>query len=131
METNGIAGKSGWSKSIGGLTENFASSLSNLDESLKKGIPVIVGVNKSTKDFDWTNTKADGSVSPTDHFVVIVGKTVTGEGKVAYRFFDPARYRAADGTSPNNLLVQGDNGQFTGNPYKSHNYSLGELRVTQ
>lgn len=131
METSGKAGKAGWQKSIGGLTDNFASSLTKLDESLMKGVPVIVGVNKNTKNFDWTNTKPDGTVSPTDHFVVIVGKTVTGDGRVAYRFYDPARYRLADGTSPKNLLVQEDNGQFTGNPYKSHNYSLGEIRATK
>ncbi len=96
-----------------------------------KGIPVIVGVNKDTKNFDWTNTKPDGSVSPTDHFVVMVGKTTTSDGRAAYRFFDPARYSVASGTSTANLLIQGDSGQFTGNPYKSHNYSLGEIRTTK
>lgn len=129
IKTNGKKGESGFSKSIGGLTDNFASSLSELDQSLMKGVPVIVGVNKNTRNHKWTNTKTDGNVSPTDHFVVIIGKTVTSDGQVAYRFFDPARYSVANGTSSKNLLVQEKGGQFTGNPYKNHNYSLSEIRA--
>ena len=125
-----VSRENGFNKSIGGLTENFASSISELDNSLLSGVPVVVGVNNNTKNHRWTNKKPDGGVSPTDHFVVIIGKSITSDGKVAYRFFDPARYSASKGTSPSNLLIQEDGGQFTGNPYKENFYSLSEVRST-
>lgn len=130
IQSSGSSKKGNFKKGISGLTTNFASSLGQLDESLSKGVPVIAGVNKNTKNFSWTNSKSDGNVSPTDHFVVIVGKTVTSDGRVAYRYFDPARYSKANGTSEKNLLVQGESGQLTGKPYGKHTYSLGEIRPT-
>lgn len=130
MQSSGDSKAGTFKKGISGLTSNFASSLGELDESLAKGVPVIAGVNKNTKNLSWTNSKTDGNVSPTDHFVVIIGKTVTSDGRVGYRYFDPARYSKANGTSPNNLLIQDRSGQLTGKPYGKHTYSLGEIRPT-
>lgn len=118
-------------KGLSRVSEQAAEGKTKLDSLLNSGMPVIVGVNRNSEKHNarWTNRKLDGSLSPTDHFVVIVGRATLEDGSVAYRYFDPGRTRRKDSTNPNNLLIV-KNGYIAGEGYKSV-YTISEVRNTE
>ncbi|MCB9235521.1 MAG: hypothetical protein H6581_27945 [Bacteroidia bacterium] len=116
----------GFKKWISGVSKEAKVGESMLDKLLNAKIPVIVGVNRDSQNAKWTNTKTDGNLSPTDHFVIVVGRTTLEDGSKAYRYYDSGRYSKAKGTSPQNLLIV-NNGYISGNTYCGK-YVLSEIR---
>ncbi|MBC7388131.1 MAG: DUF4280 domain-containing protein [Opitutaceae bacterium] len=93
-----------------------------IDSQLKKGNPVVVGVDDNLRVSDYNVHKA------TDHFFVIVASGCEN-GKRFYRFFDVGSAKLEQGTNENNklfiekdLLIQG----FSSS--KSHFYTVTEIR---
>ena len=95
----------------------------------------MIGVNKDTKAKARTNTHREGGVSPTDHYILIVGRTVKN-GKLGYLYYDPGRKQEAAATSPDNFLEAGgsyldgqvDGSFFGDHAYGKHNYVISEVR---
>ena len=93
-----------------------------IDMQLEAGKPVMIGVDDGrTADYNADQT--------TEHFVVIVGKVVQ-DGKISYRFFDPATSWGSKGYSEDNLLEVGeDNASMSGASYSgSKTYRLSQVR---
>ncbi|MEM1000877.1 MAG: hypothetical protein AAGN35_27735 [Bacteroidota bacterium] len=121
--------KDGFKKWLSGVASQAEAGKSRLDQLLTEGKPVIVGVNRSNKNARWTNYKPDGSLSPTDHFVVIVARQTMEDGTVAYRYFDPGRSHVDNGASADNLLFQ-QNEYIAAEGHKSR-YTVSEVRNTK
>jgi|GEM_PF-4647041 len=127
---SGSKEKGNFKKWISGIDHEAEQGKGKLDEMLEAGMPVIVGVNRNSEKHNakWTNTHREGGLSPTDHYVVIVGRIVQPDGSVGYRYFDPGRTNASNGADPKNLLVV-ENGYIKGQGYKS-TYTISEVRNT-
>ncbi|MEM6269854.1 MAG: hypothetical protein AAF998_10475 [Bacteroidota bacterium] len=117
-------------KWVGDVDSEATAGKSKLDTMLESGMPVIVGVNRNSAKHNarWTNTHREGGLSPTDHYVVIVGRVNLEGGKVGYRFFDPGRSRTSDACAESNLLII-ENAYIKGDGYKSV-YTMSEVRDT-
>jgi RHS repeat-associated protein len=89
----------------GDVLPDAEAAIKKIDEILKSGKPVVVGVNYESGSPNNDKT--------TDHFVVIVGKGVDANGKVYYQFWDVGVYDNPDGhkkgTSEENRLYQEGN----------------------
>lgn len=129
VATNGKEGAE-WRKSISGVSAEAPAGKSRLDSLLEAKMPVIIGVNRDDQNFRATNYKPDGSVSPSDHYVIVVGRVSLEGGKTGYRYYDPGRYGVANGTSSTNLLIQ-ENDYLKGEGYQDFTYTLGEIRDTK
>lgn len=74
-----------------------------INKALNSGKPIIVGVDYK---------KANYNDGITDHFIVIVGRTVTtdnnGNQVIQYHYYDPAATGQDVGTSDNNVLTLKD-----------------------
>lgn len=63
-------------------TENYQRGLNEINTSMGKGEPVMIGVDHSPGSGNVDDT--------TDHFMVIAGRTINlGTGEVSYRYYDP------------------------------------------
>jgi len=82
------------------ITNEFERGVSYIDESLRLGRPVLIGVH-----FEGRATRVGNRNSGTFHFMVIVGK-VYRNSRMYYRFYDPGRLNTnrAAATDENNLL---------------------------
>lgn len=104
---------------------SFEEGLDYIDDQLKQGIPVVVGVSydkgKSVGD-DWKDDAAD-------HFVIIVG----GGRTSGYHYFDPATGNPGRGTSTDNkFTMQGnllkDKNNCTNSKKGEKDYTLTSIR---
>lgn len=94
-----------------------------INGALESGNPIIVGVDYKEGDYN-------GGFE--DHFIVIVGRTVSSDGSVQYRYFDPRTGYASIGTSSNNILTLTTDGKLTGTfPDSSHNYTVTSVRTNK
>ena len=92
-----------------------------VDAALENGNPIIVGV-----DYKVTNYN-DGLE---DHFIVIVGRTISSDGSVQYNYFDPTTSDTDRGTSSNNVLTLTADGTLTGTfPRSNNNYTVTTVRT--
>lgn len=105
------------------LSPGYDSAVNLLDDTLDKGKPVIVGVDRGIVG----NYNANAA---TDHFVVIVARIMIG-GKVYYQFYDPGTSYPEKGTHPTNLLAFDQAGFLTGTSYyNGKTYVVTEVRPT-
>jgi hypothetical protein len=115
------------------ISEN--DTIKKAKKLIKQNTPIIAGVfyeynERPAKKKGPGNTTADGSWSPSNHFVVIVGYGIDMEGKEYFRFYDPASKDF--GNDENNKLyfdIQTNfiKGKRTGDSQKK--YVLTELRL--
>lgn len=104
-----------------------AQSGIDINKALKNGEPIIIGVDYKVVDY---NDKLE------DHFIVIVGRTVTEDSKgdqiVQYHYYDPQTSQSAHGTSTNNILTLTSGNKLTGTyttiSEKSQNYTATSVR---
>jgi muramidase (phage lysozyme) len=93
-----------------------------IDSQLKKGNPVVVGLDDNLRKTTYNVHKA------TDHFFVIVGSGCE-DGKRFYNFFDVGSKTRDKGTDSSNKLTIKDNlliqGKSNGG---THNYTITEIR---
>lgn len=76
--------------------QEFDAGVNYLKETLKKGIPVVVGV-----DNDYATYNSDLT---TEHFVTIVGMGEESDGRRFFLFYDNASFFTSIGTSLDNKL---------------------------
>jgi hypothetical protein len=101
-----------------------------IHEALKRGIPIIVGVDYSGTN-DATNPNPDKT---TDHFIVIVGSGVDEGGRPYFKFFDNATNFVSKGANNNNRLYYDTvSSELKGQTHVtySNGTKLPEYRVTQ
>ena len=92
-----------------------------IDKQLIAGKPVMIGV-------DDGRIEVYNDDATTEHFIVIVGKVVK-EGKVYYRYFDPATRWGQKGYSADNLLLLGADFSLGGKSYSGEkDYRLAQVR---
>lgn len=92
-----------------------------IDQQLLAGKPVMIGV-------DDGRVEVYNDDATTEHYVVIVAKVVK-EGKVYYRYFDPATRWGSKGYSENNLLLLGADYSLAGKSYSGEkDYRLAQVR---
>lgn len=108
----------------------FTVGVEAINDSLSKGIPVVVGIDY--KDGSPNNDKM------TDHFVVIVSSTTTknsdGSYVTQYNFYDPATSHTDVGTSDSNILTVGDgriSGSFTTASGEVRDYTVTSVRTVK
>jgi RHS repeat-associated protein len=89
--------------------KTLEAAYSKINESLKSGSPVIVGVDYTS--IQKANKQTDNT---TDHFIVIVGRGIDDKG-MYYEFYDNATSQQSSGTNTtiNRLYIQKD-GTLTG-----------------
>ncbi|MCB9236236.1 MAG: hypothetical protein H6581_31595 [Bacteroidia bacterium] len=127
--SKGEKGTKGFQKWIKGPSAEFDAGKSRLDALLEAKKPAIIGVNRDDQNTRWTNTHRDGGVSPSDHYVIVVGRMQLEDGSTAYQYYDPARWSVAKGTSPQNLLIV-KNGMIKAEGYDNFTYTMSEVRNT-
>lgn len=103
-------------------TSRYSEGISYIDNQLKMGHPVIVGV-------DYKNGHSTGdrrADQAADHFVIIVG----GDLSSGYHYFDPATASQERGTSSSNKFTEqvGVLRSTTNCTGKSHEYILTSIR---
>ena len=105
--------------------QKFDEGVSYIDESLKSGKPVIIGVHYENRT-DIVNRYGNKA---TFHFMVIVGKKCKN-GEEYYRFYDPGREKDEKGTSELNLLKVDRIRGMIYNYYKDDDviYTITEIR---
>ncbi len=108
-------------------------ALDYIDEYLEQGIAVVVGVDHtfnrslSKKHKKTTSKHTRGyNEGTTDHFIVVIGKGVTEDGKKYYQYYDPGTSHKSVGTNTDNKLIENEKGHFTSpQPYnKKRTYHL-------
>ena len=101
---------------------NAQKGIDYIDSQLKKGNPVVVGLDDNHRKTTYNVHK------PTDHFFVIVGSGCEN-GKRFYNFFDVGSKTRDKGTDSSNRLTIKDNllieGKSNGG---THNYTITEIR---
>lgn len=103
-------------------TSQYSEGISYIDNQLKAGHPVIVGV-----DYKKGHSTGDGRADQAaDHFVIIVGGNLSS----GYHYFDPATASQERGTSSSNKFTeQGGVLKSTTNcTGKTHEYTLTSVR---
>jgi hypothetical protein len=85
-----------------------------IDQELKAGRPVVVGVSHPLSGDDATvaDKVKRNTDHVTDHFVVITGRGTDAQGNTYYSFNDPASKSGAD-TNTNNRLYLGADGKLS------------------
>ncbi len=93
-----------------------------IDQQLVGGKPVMIGV-------DDGRVEAYNADATTEHFIVIVGKVVSGS-TISYRYFDPGTRWGHNGYSADNLLEMSAGGDaLSGDSYSgSKTYNLSQVR---
>jgi hypothetical protein len=83
------------------LTVENSQNYSIIDKNLKKGFPVIVGVNISNEDASTNNNSA------TNHYIVIIGRHYDNTGNKSYYFHEVGTTHSniGDGRNKNNILT--------------------------
>ncbi|MDR1554054.1 MAG: hypothetical protein LBS69_11430, partial [Prevotellaceae bacterium] len=101
----------------------FEESISYIDETLKSGNPVLIGVHyKNNKDKLYNANKA------TLHYMIIVGK-IHKNGKEYYWFYDPAKTVQSYGVAVTNLLEIDRNKNMIHGIYQNDKpYTITEVR---
>ena len=103
-------------------TSRYSEGISYIDNQLRMGHPVIVGV-----DYKNGHSTGDGRADQAaDHFVIIVG----GDLSSGYHYFDPATASQERGTSSSNKFTEqvGVLRSTTNCTGKSHEYILTSIR---
>jgi hypothetical protein len=94
-----------------------------INAALENGDPIIVGV-------DYKKGNYNGGFE--DHFIVIVGRTVSSDGSVQYLYFDPRTGDQSIGTSSDNILTLTADGKLTGTfPGSQNNYTVTSVRTNK
>ncbi len=96
-----------------------------LDNQLKKGNPILIGVRYAYKPKEYNYDKT------TDHFIVIVGSGCEA-GKVFYRYFEVGTYtknKEVNGINPNNKMYLQKDGTIVGkSPQGTKEYTISQVR---
>jgi len=104
------------------IPKNTQMALDYLDEQLKLGNPIVVGLDDNLRKATYNSHKA------TEHFFVIVGKGCE-DGKIYYSFFDVGSKTVEEGTAEKNKLYLLENKLLEGKSYGgTHNYTVTEVR---
>ena len=104
------------------IPKNTQMALDYLDEQLKLGNPIVVGLDDNLRKATYNSHKA------TEHFFVIVGKGCE-DGKIYYNFFDVGSKTVEEGTAEKNKLYLLENKLLEGKSYGgTHNYTVTEVR---
>lgn len=104
------------------VAKETQKAMDYIDSQLKKGNPVVVGLDDNLRQATYNSHKA------TEHFFVIVGKGCD-DGKRFYRFFDVGAHSCELGTGRNSKLYLLDNGMLQGKSAGgSHTYTVTEVR---
>ena len=131
--------KSGEENTIFENQHNFYDGVNMIDNLLKQGISVVVGVfrmkhNKENNTYWYQTTTPNENPyagSPTHHFVTIVGKGHDSEGDFYY-FYEVGTGNPANGTNPNNKLYIKRNMIVGATAYNSDfKYIVTEIRKTK
>ncbi|MCK9562709.1 MAG: hypothetical protein M0R02_08320 [Bacteroidales bacterium] len=102
--------------------ERFNEAIIYIDESLKAGKPLVIGVH-----YVNNNNKTYNNNKATLHFMVIVGK-VYKDNKVYYRFYDPGKISESFGKSKSNLLEIDLSRKMIYATYNNKTYTITEIR---
>jgi len=101
---------------------NAQLGIDYIDSQLKKGNPVVVGLDDNLRETTYNVHKA------TDHFFVIVGCGCE-DGKRFYNFFDVGSKTREQGTSSSNKLIIHDDLLISGKSNGgTHKYTITEVR---
>ena len=103
-------------------------SVEYIDKQLALKKPVLVGVDHTYKYKGGFNNDAS-----TDHFVVIVGRDISEDGKLFYIFYEVGTSFKSKGTSDNNKLFIQDDFSLKGstNYTNKHVYTVIQIRANQ
>ncbi|MFO0478170.1 MAG: hypothetical protein ACK50L_05260 [Bacteroidota bacterium] len=132
LSNNGVKNPAPRNLAIQMTTENFARNglnisptanqgLDAINQSLRNGAPIIVGVNHT-----FGNGYNEGT---TDHFVIINGSGHNQQGRLYYKFFDVGTERQKMGTSTMNRLYLQNNNTLSGvTQYNQRRYTVSQVR---
>jgi hypothetical protein len=106
-------------------------ALDYINKYLDQGIAVVVGVDHTFNRSLNTNPKTTSKTTrgynegTTDHFIVIVGKGITKDGKKYYQFYDPGTKNKKNATKSGNKLIEDENGNYSAHqPWSTKTYHL-------
>jgi hypothetical protein len=100
----------------------FEESITYIDETLKSGNPVLIGVHYQNKYREPYNANL-----ATFHYMIIVGK-IHKNDKEYYWFYDPGTSDELKGKSAFNLLEIDKNRNMIHGIYKNNPYTITEVR---
>lgn len=105
-------------------TSQFNRGISEIDQALRNGEPIIVGVH-----YDNHQKPSPNSDNMTNHFIVISGYHTSENGERIYEFFDPRTRNVTNGTTGNTLRVVDGKmvGQF-GHGEEPYDYTVTTVR---
>ncbi len=103
---------------------NAAKGVATINQYLRDGIPIIVGVNRGTGGSQSSNLNP-----ASEHFVIINGSGYDSKGKY-YTFLDPGTKWSEKGASPNNKLYLGRDNSLSGTTaYNNAHYLVTEVKL--